>query len=275
MVSSGDEMAAGEASAGDSPRLEPPLRPISFLVTVLLFAVPAAITSFSLLVVLPALMRRGFSLFAVFNLTFLPPLALMLIAAFAGLKVEGRSLTWPVIRDRLRLGRMPRHGWWWVLGLCLFNVLAGVVGSPLLRHTPASLHLYTWPKEFAAFMQAFGNTGKEFLGIPLPGHWWVFFYFVSVLIVFNMFGEELWWRGFILPRQELGQGRWTWVIHGALWDMFHIFYHQTAWTFLAFLPGMLAIAYVCQRLKNTWPGIISHTVANSGIPIAILFGILR
>jgi membrane protease YdiL (CAAX protease family) len=144
-----------------------------------------------------------------------------------------------------------------------------------LRHTPASLHLYTWPKEFAAFMQAFGNTGKEFLGIPLPGHWWVFFYFVSVLIVFNMFGEELWWRGFILPRQELGQGRWTWVIHGALWDMFHIFYHQTAWTFLAFLPGMLAIAYVCQRLKNTWPGIISHTVANSGIPIAILFGILR
>jgi membrane protease YdiL (CAAX protease family) len=275
MLRNGHESTTEEAAAGGSPPLQPPLRPISFLVTVVLFAVPAAIVSFSLLVVLPALMRKGFSLFAVFNLTFLPPLALMLIAAFVGMKLEGRSLTWPVIRDRLRLGRLPRHGWWWVLALCVFNVVAGIAAGSALRRTPTSLHIYTWPKEFASFMATFGKTGNEFLGIPLPGHWWVLFYYLVVMIVFNMFGEELWWRGFILPRQELGQGRWTWVIHGILWDMFHIFYHQTAWTFIAFLPPMLAIAYVCQRLKNTWPGIVSHTVANSAIPIVILHGILR
>jgi len=28
--------------------------------------------------------------------------------------------------------------------------------------------------------------------------------------------RELWWRGYILPRQELAFGRWTWIIHGLL-----------------------------------------------------------
>ena len=56
--------------------------------------------------------------------------------------------------------------------------------------------------------------------------------------------------------------------------MLVVFYHQTVWSFLAFLPVTLSISYVCQRLKSTWPGIISHTIANSAIPVAILRGIL-
>jgi membrane protease YdiL (CAAX protease family) len=273
-MSNDNEIATGSASARDSSGLVPPLKPISFLTTFLLFAVPSAIFSFSLLVLLPALMRRGFPSFAIFNLTFLPPLAMLLIASLAGLKLEGRSLTWPVIRNRFRLGRLPRYGWLWIVGLCVFEILASVLPGYVFQVSPTSLHLYTAPKEFSDFMGALSSGGKDFLGIPLHGQWWVFFYFLFGLIVFNIFGEELWWRGYILPRQELAQGRWTWVVHGVLWDGFHIFYHQTAWSFLAYLPVTLSIAYVCQKTKNTWPGIISHTVANAAVPVAILRGIL-
>jgi membrane protease YdiL (CAAX protease family) len=261
-------------SAPDRSGLAPPIKPISFLATVLLFGVPCAIFSVSLLVLLPALIRSGFSLFAVFNLTFLPPLALLLIAAFAGLKLEGRALTWPVVRDRFRLGRLTRYGWLWILGLCVFNFLVGALAGSALENPPAELRIFTWPKEFADFMGALQNTGTDFLGIPLRGQWWVFFYYAAGLIAFNIFGEELWWRGYILPRQELGQGRWTWLLHGVLWDLFHMFYHQTVWSFLAYLPVTLSISYVAQKSKGSWPGIIAHTISNGAVPILILRGIL-
>jgi hypothetical protein len=57
-----------------------------------------------------------------------------------------------------------------------------------------------------------------------------------------IFGEELWWRGYIVPRQEQARGRWTWAIHGMLWFL---------WQALALLPICLAVPYVAQRRQNT------------------------
>jgi membrane protease YdiL (CAAX protease family) len=264
----------GGASVAGQSELIPPIKPISLLMTLLLFGVPFVIFSLSVLVLLPSLVRRGLSPFAVVNLTFNPPLALLLIASFVGLKLEGRTLTWPVIRDRFRLGRLPRHGWLWVLGLCFFDFAVGAFVSSWLSHPPAELRIFTWPKELTDFIGAMYSPGKEFLGITLRGQWWLPFYWTANLVVFNIFGEELWWRGYILPRQELAHGRWAWLIHGILWDLFHGFYHQTVWSFLAFLPITLSISYVAQRLKSTWPGIIAHTLTNSVILVPIVRGIL-
>ena len=44
------------------------------------------------------------------------------------------------------------------------------------------------------------------MGIPLGGAWWVLFYYATVILLFNIGGEELWWRGYVLPRQELAFG---------------------------------------------------------------------
>jgi membrane protease YdiL (CAAX protease family) len=41
-----------------------------------------------------------------------------------------------------------------------------------------------------------------FMGIPLHGQWWIAFYYILVLIFGNIAGEELSWRGYLLPRQE-------------------------------------------------------------------------
>ena len=41
-----------------------------------------------------------------------------------------------------------------------------------------------------------------FMGMPLKGAWWlVVFYTIGWIL--NILGEELWYRGFMLPRQEL------------------------------------------------------------------------
>jgi membrane protease YdiL (CAAX protease family) len=55
------------------------------------------------------------------------------------------------------------------------------------------------------FFNHFGP--KDFMGMPLRGAWWILIYYAVLILVCNIGGEELWWRGYVLPRQELAFGR--------------------------------------------------------------------
>ena len=46
------------------------------------------------------------------------------------------------------------------------------------------------------------------MGILLKGKWWIVLGYLGGLF-FNIFGEEFWWRGYILPRQELVMGKYA------------------------------------------------------------------
>ena len=48
-----------------------------------------------------------------------------------------------------------------------------------------------------------------------PAHYYILLLWVPFFAV-NIIGEELWWRGFIQPRQEPVFGRFTWIIQGVL-----------------------------------------------------------
>ena len=260
------------AMSPDDARSRAP-RPLGFAQALLFFGVPAAVFSLSLLAVLPELSRRGVSPFAIFNLTFGVPLALLLLAAVVAYRLEGSPLEWRAFRARMRLESATPSVWMWGIAVGVFSQVYGFALGPLLARLPAVV-VYTPPPEFGAFMQTAFGGGSTFLGIPLAGAWWVLVYYIVALLVLNILGEELWWRGYILPRQELAHGQWAWVVNGTLWAAFHIFYHSTLGSFLSMLPGTLALAYGCQRSRSTWTGIIGHTIQNGAVPVMILRGIL-
>jgi membrane protease YdiL (CAAX protease family) len=64
------------------------------------------------------------------------------------------------------------------------------------------------------------SVPTEFLGIALRGNWGMALVYLAILVL-NIVGEEFWWRGYVLPRQELAHGRWAWLVHGILWTLFH------------------------------------------------------
>lgn len=98
----------------------------------------------------------------------------------------------------------------------------------------------------------------------LSGKYWVVIaYFVGWF--FNIFGEELLWRGMIFPRQIKRYGSKAWVIHGLMWGLWHFFWK---WQIVVLIPTSLFFSYVVYKRKNTWIGIISHGMMNA-IPLIV------
>jgi membrane protease YdiL (CAAX protease family) len=232
---------------------------MGFGLSILYFGIPSLLFCASILGLLPWMIRQGHSQVFTFFVTFGLPLGAMLAAAFVWHRLEGRPFTWPSIRNRMRLQQPTARDWLWTLGLILVTLFAGALWAPVAQLF-SGISFYTPPAEFVTVMT--GLRDGTFGG-NMAGRWDILAMMVVCLIVFNIFGEELWWRGIILPRQELVFGKWTWLLHGILWNLFHFFYHANAASVVGYMVATIPISFVAQQTRNTWPGIIAHLIANS------------
>ncbi len=251
------------------------LRPLSFWKALLYFGIPAFAVALIVYALMPFLDDLGLPIFWNYLLIHATvPMLALLAAALIAYRSEVERFSWPGFKARFRFNRMDGKAWLWAIGLTLFMVVSvGALSftsqwllSSGIFHLPA-----TWPAELNPANRAGPSIPTEFMGQPLAGSWWILIVLLISLVIAT-FGEEIWWRGYILPRQELVHGGRTWIVHGLLWTGFHIF---TPWNLLAILPGSLALSYVAQRLKNTWPAVIAHGLANGLLVLIIVFlGIL-
>jgi membrane protease YdiL (CAAX protease family) len=100
---------------------------------------------------------------------------------------------------------------------------------------------------------------------------WLAFMMTVIYFFFNIIGEEFWWRGYILPRQELAFGKWTWLIHGVLWASFHV---SRWWDIIGLLPAQIVFAYVAWRSRSTTVAIIMHILSNISMVTFVCWGVL-
>lgn len=248
------------------------IKPMGLMPSLLFFGIPAAIFSLAIYYVMQKFHQNGINDLTNFFVSMVSPLALMLLAALVAFKVEGNSFKWSALSKRFRLTRMSKSDWIYTLGLLAVMILI----YETLSFTPKWLIQFKLlaPPEFLlpAVDPRLEPTFllDTFMGIPLKGQWWIaVVYFIFLL--FNILGEELWWRGYIFPRQELAFQKWTWVIHGTLWGLFHIFWK---WNLIILLPSCLALSFVIYKRKNTWIGIVAHMAFNSAPLIGLIIGII-
>jgi len=254
----------------NSPEMK--IKPMGIKLSLLYFGIPSVICSFFIYYVMQKLHQNGVNDFVNFFVSMVIPLALMLAAALIAYKIEGNSFNWPAFSSRFRLKKLNGKDWLYTLGL----FIAMIIIYATLSFTSKWLiqfQLFS-PPEFlipAVDPRLEQNILLDsFMGVPLKGQWWIAVtYFIMLL--FNIVGEEFWWRGYILPRQELAFRKWTWVIHGTLWGLFHIFWK---WNLIILLPSCLVLSYVVYKRKNTWIGIITHMAFNSVPLIGIIIGII-
>lgn len=147
------------------------------------------------------------------------------------------------LRKRLRLNTMNRGDVTWTIG-GLFAIAAATAAIlTLARYVDPHFRPAPW------FMLHPPGWSTSVFAAWIP------------LFVSNILGEELCWRGYLLPRQEAALGRTAWLPNGILWCLFH-------WSFgwpimLTLLPITLFLPWIVQRRRNTSVGVIIHGVFNA------------
>jgi uncharacterized protein len=86
---------------------------------------------------------------------------------------------------------------------------------------------------------------------------WTWFAILAVMLVFNtVLGEELLFRGLLLPRMRGAFGRWDWVANGVLFAVYHL---HMPWAIPTALVDTLAISFAARRYRSALIGIIVHS----------------
>ena len=250
------------------------MKPMKLGLSLVYFSIPALIFIAGFWLIMPWFSRLGILPFYAYLLGLDIPLILLLIASLVWFKAEGRELTWQNLRERFRLKRMDGKAWLWSLGALIVGSVIGYGAVSQLSSWLIAQGLLPVPASIPAFMSP--STAPNTFSIydaatgGLRGNWLPAIA-LTFSLVLNILGEEFWWRGVVLPRQELAFGKWTWLLHGTLWACFHIF---KWWDVLYLLPVTLSLAFVCSKLKNTTPGIVIHSITNGISLIPVVLGII-
>lgn len=181
------------------------------------------------------------------------------------LRRELGSLEWPRVRDALWLrppqdpktGRAGGKVWWWaVLFVALGAVWALVPAIP----GPSD-------RDFAHFLGS--DRGENFFSGA-----WGWFALIVVFVVFNtVIGEELLFRGVLLPRMRAVFGKGDWVMNGVLFTAYHL--HEP-WVMPATLvEGIFLEAYPTRRFKSAWMGILVHSLQSVFVVVVVLVLVLK
>jgi membrane protease YdiL (CAAX protease family) len=159
------------------------------------------------------------------------------------------SLEWSRVRDALWL-RAPRDPktarvggkvWWWAL---LFFALYAVWAMMPAIPAPSA-------RDLAGVLA--GDRGEAFFS----GAWGWFAVIVALAVFNTVLGEELLFRGLLLPRMQAVFGRRDWVANGVLFTVYHL---HAPWLMpLTFVDGIFLDAYPSRRFQSAWMGIIVHS----------------
>jgi membrane protease YdiL (CAAX protease family) len=172
----------------------------------------------------------------------------------------GSLREWPRVRDALWLGspRDPNTGgvggkvWWWAL---LFVALVAVWSMVPSIPGPE-------PRDFADFLDS--DRGEAFFSGA-----WGWYALIIVFVVFNtVLGEELLFRGLLLPRMRATFGRGDWVANGTLFALYHV---HMPWAMpSSLIEGIFLEAYPSRRFQSAWMGIIVHSVQSVFVLVVVL-----
>ena len=183
----------------------------------------------------------------------------VLVATLVGR--EQRTLRWSTAREALwlRSPRSPRSGriggrvWLVVIPLIVAftaaQELVAIVAAPENR-------------DFAALLES--DAGKAFLDGAFG-----WYGLILVMFLFNtVLGEELLFRGLLLPRMHGAFGKRDWLWNGVLFGVYHL--HQPWGIASSVFDGVLVFALPTKRFRSAWMGIAVHSAQSVYFALVLL-----
>lgn len=184
--------------------------------------------------------------------------------ALALVGTEQGTLRWSKLREALWL-RAPqsptsgkRGGRLW---LVLVPLVTAFAAAELLPFPP-----FPASRDLSLFMNSDG-------GHTLLAGSWTWFAVIAALVVFNtVLGEELLFRGVLLPRMAGVFGRADWVANGILFALYHL---HMPWLIPGALTDTLVLSYPSRRYRSAWLGIVVHSAQSVVILVLLCTVVFR
>jgi membrane protease YdiL (CAAX protease family) len=227
---------------------------LSLAKLVALHLVPGALMTLAFVALAPIVEAIGF-----------PPIMALLVAIVGVLvPFELGVVLWAGRGTGSRLGAIPyrrpvplRTGLWLVPAL----IVAAFVGFGLHQMIEPQLikSLFGWLPQWFVTPISMDRVGEYSSAV------WV----VTLALFFAINGfvgpivEELYFRGYLLPRMER-LGRWAPLVNVSLFSLYHFW---SPWQFFARILGFGATAYAVQSKRNVYLGMVVHCSLNT---IAVL-----
>jgi len=180
----------------------------------------------------------------------------LIITGLLILKSEGFKLNKETLTERLRFRKLNKTDLVWTL----IGFISTAIASTLIL------------KLLVVITGEFDTSPSFMIFEPLTkGRFWLLAVWFPYWIL-NILGEEFLWRGVMMPRQEIAFGKYTWLVHGFGWGLFHVAF---GWKLLLTLIPLIFIqSFVVQKTKNSWTGVLLHAGLNGPSFIAISLGLL-
>jgi membrane protease YdiL (CAAX protease family) len=172
---------------------------------------------------------------------------------------EQRTLRWSTVREALwlRSPRSPRRGrvggrvW-----LILIPLIIALAAEELIPRVALPEN-----RDFTTLVES--DAGKAFLDGA-----WGWYGLLLVMFLFNTaLGEELLFRGYLLPRMNGAFGRGDWVANGILFAGYHL---HVPWVIPASLLDTFILAYPSKRYRSAWIGIAVHSAQSVVFAVLVL-----
>jgi uncharacterized protein len=172
---------------------------------------------------------------------------------------EQRTLQWSTVREALwlRAPRSPKSGrrggrlWLILIPLALLFAAESMIPGVGVAED----------RDLGKFLDS--DVGQDFLSGA-----WGWFGLIVLLQIFNtVLGEELLFRGFLLPRMNGAFGRGDWAANGVLFAAYHL---HVPWAIPATLLDTFIIAYPSKRYRSALIGIAVHSIQSVFFIVLIL-----
>jgi len=172
---------------------------------------------------------------------------------------EQRSLRWSVLREALwlrrptspRTGRVGGRVWLVLIPLAVLFYAEGLI--PNLPHQAG--------RDFGLFLGS--EAGEAFF----HGAWGWYGVLIVMWIFNTVLGEELLFRGLLLPRMNGAFGRADWLVNGVLFAAYHV---HMPWAIPGILADAFVLAYPTKRYRSAWIGIAVHSAQSIFLAAIVL-----
>lgn len=185
-----------------------------------------------------------------------------LVVGLMLLKREGYALTLDALRERIRWA-WPKGWKRWLSAIAVLiaaMVLSMMMGGAnrALASVPGFVPPAWWPANSNPTVKVNG-VADAFPDVELEGNFMFVLLYSVIGLVFNIFGEEIYYRGYLLPKMRAVFGKWDWVANGVLFTLKHVYQR---WLYPAILIGGLGFAFTFGPLGSLPLAMLFHWVGN-------------